>query len=173
MTNWEECGRRRSWPNLRYYPVICLKGLRKTTKILTQDNRSPCRHLNLGLPKYEPGVLTTRLRRSVCVNTCACLSWSRKWGVSTRLETDRCVSCSTKVTVLGSAAVHLHRCWTVSPKLSTLLFRLWLYSSFNARAYVSPCQHDFHKLGIPLPLLWLLIYTVVPSVSTWRQTDSA
>jgi hypothetical protein len=30
--NWKECGRKRSWPNLRYYSNICLEGLRKTIK---------------------------------------------------------------------------------------------------------------------------------------------
>jgi hypothetical protein len=29
--NNKGCGRKRSWPNLRYYPEIFLKGLRKTT----------------------------------------------------------------------------------------------------------------------------------------------
>jgi hypothetical protein len=51
--NWKGCGRKRSWPNLRYYPGICLEGLRKTTKNLSQDNRSPGRDLNPGPPEYE------------------------------------------------------------------------------------------------------------------------
>jgi hypothetical protein len=34
MVNWKRCGRKRSWPNLRYYPSICLEGLRETTKNL-------------------------------------------------------------------------------------------------------------------------------------------
>jgi hypothetical protein len=55
--NWKGCGRKRSWPNLRYYPGICLEGLRKTTKNLSQDSRSP--------PEYEAGELTTQLQRSV------------------------------------------------------------------------------------------------------------
>jgi hypothetical protein len=55
----------RMWPNLRYYPNICLEGLRKTTKSLSQDSRSPGRDLNLGPPKYEAGVLTTQLQCSV------------------------------------------------------------------------------------------------------------
>jgi len=32
MMNWKGCERKWSWPNLRYYPGICLEGLRKTTK---------------------------------------------------------------------------------------------------------------------------------------------
>jgi hypothetical protein len=32
MINWEGCGRKWPWPNLRYYPGICLEGLRKTIK---------------------------------------------------------------------------------------------------------------------------------------------
>jgi hypothetical protein len=31
MMNWKGCGRKRSCSNLRYYPGICLEGLRKTT----------------------------------------------------------------------------------------------------------------------------------------------
>jgi hypothetical protein len=30
--NWKECRRKWFWPNLRYYPGICLEWLRKTTK---------------------------------------------------------------------------------------------------------------------------------------------
>jgi hypothetical protein len=64
--NWKGCGRKRTWPNLRYYPRMCLEGLRKTTKHLSQDSRSPGRDLNPGPPEYEAGVLTTRSRHSVC-----------------------------------------------------------------------------------------------------------
>jgi hypothetical protein len=51
--------------NLKHFPVILLEGLRKTTKYLSQDSRSPGRKLNHGPPEYEAGVLTTRPRRSV------------------------------------------------------------------------------------------------------------
>jgi hypothetical protein len=34
VTNWKGCGRKWPWPNLRYYPEICLEGLRRTTKIV-------------------------------------------------------------------------------------------------------------------------------------------
>jgi hypothetical protein len=50
---------------LRYYPGIFLEGLRKATKNLRQDSRSPGPDLNPGSPEYEPGVPTTRPRRSV------------------------------------------------------------------------------------------------------------
>jgi hypothetical protein len=30
--NWKGYGRKQSWPNLRYYPEICLEGLRETMK---------------------------------------------------------------------------------------------------------------------------------------------
>jgi hypothetical protein len=67
MMNWEGCGRKRSCTDLRHYPGICVEGLRKTTKILGQDNLSPGRNLNLGRPEYKAGMLTTRPRRSVFV----------------------------------------------------------------------------------------------------------
>jgi hypothetical protein len=40
---------------LRYYPGICLEGLRKTTKKTRQYIRSPGRDLNPGPPEYEVG----------------------------------------------------------------------------------------------------------------------
>jgi hypothetical protein len=53
---------------LRCFPGIRLDGLRKTTKPLSQDSRSPSRDLNPVHPKYETGILTTRPRSSVTVN---------------------------------------------------------------------------------------------------------
>jgi hypothetical protein len=50
--------------SLRYSPGICLEALRRTTKNINQDSRSPGRDLYPGLPEHE-GVLTTRPRRSV------------------------------------------------------------------------------------------------------------
>jgi hypothetical protein len=38
--NYKCCGRKRSWPNLRYYPDICLAGLKNTAKNLSQDSLS-------------------------------------------------------------------------------------------------------------------------------------
>jgi hypothetical protein len=60
--NWKGFGRKRSWTNLGKYPGICVEGLRKATKVLIQDSRSPCRDLNPGPPEYEAGVLITRQR---------------------------------------------------------------------------------------------------------------
>jgi hypothetical protein len=57
---WNGYGRKRSWPNLKYCPGICLERLRKTTKNLSQDSRSPGRGFHPGPPEYEVGVLTTR-----------------------------------------------------------------------------------------------------------------
>jgi hypothetical protein len=53
------------WPNFKCYSSICVEGLRKTTKNLSQDSRSRGQHLKLGPPKYEAGVVvhvvTTRV----------------------------------------------------------------------------------------------------------------
>jgi hypothetical protein len=49
MNNW--AWRKRSWPNLRCYPGICLEVLRETTKNLSQDKRSPGRVLNSRPPE--------------------------------------------------------------------------------------------------------------------------
>jgi hypothetical protein len=65
MMNWKEFRRQRSWPTLRYYPGIHLKGLTKTTRNLSQDSLSPVRDFNPGPPEYESGVLTTRPRRLI------------------------------------------------------------------------------------------------------------
>jgi hypothetical protein len=35
------CGRKRSWPNLRYYPSICRKNQKKNTKNLSEVSRCP------------------------------------------------------------------------------------------------------------------------------------
>jgi hypothetical protein len=58
--NWKGYGRKRSWPNLRLFPIICLGELSKTTKNLNQNRQSPDRDLNPGPPEYEAVVLTTR-----------------------------------------------------------------------------------------------------------------
>jgi hypothetical protein len=46
---------------LRYFPA----GTEENHENLSQDSRSPGRNLNLGPPKYEAGLLTTRPWRSV------------------------------------------------------------------------------------------------------------
>jgi hypothetical protein len=65
MMDLKGFGRKRSWLNFTVLPSIPLEGLRNTTKILSQDNRSPGRDLSPGNPEYEAGVLTIRPRRSV------------------------------------------------------------------------------------------------------------
>jgi hypothetical protein len=63
--NWEGGGEKKKWRNLRYYLSICSEGLRKTTKNLVQDSRSPGRDLNPWPPEHEAGVLSIRLWRSL------------------------------------------------------------------------------------------------------------
>jgi hypothetical protein len=41
-----------------------LEGIRKTTKYLSQDSRSPSRDFNPGPPKYKSWVLTIQQRHS-------------------------------------------------------------------------------------------------------------
>jgi hypothetical protein len=55
---------------LRYYTGISLEGLRKTTKSLSQDSRSPGPYLKPGPPRYEAGVLTARPGRSIRKHSC-------------------------------------------------------------------------------------------------------
>jgi hypothetical protein len=50
MMNCEGCRRKRSWPNFQHYPGIFLEGLKKATRILGQDSRSPSLDLNPGPP---------------------------------------------------------------------------------------------------------------------------
>jgi hypothetical protein len=60
MVNWKSLGRKQAWPNLGHYPNLFLEGLRKITKNLSNNGRSPDRDLNRGHPKYEAGVLITQ-----------------------------------------------------------------------------------------------------------------
>jgi hypothetical protein len=53
---------------LRFFPGICLEGLRKNTENLNQDSSSPDRDLNPEHPKYKAGVLTTWPRCSAYRN---------------------------------------------------------------------------------------------------------
>jgi hypothetical protein len=57
IKNWKERGRKWMWPNMCYYPGICLEGLEKITKILIQDSLSLHQDLNPGHPTYKAGVL--------------------------------------------------------------------------------------------------------------------
>jgi hypothetical protein len=49
----KECGRKRSLPDYIHYSRICLDGLRKTKKYLSQDSRNPGRGWNLALPDLQ------------------------------------------------------------------------------------------------------------------------
>jgi hypothetical protein len=67
--------RKWSWPNLRYYPGICVEGEGNPRKNVSQGSRSLGRNLNPGPPEYEPGVPTTQLlccsafHKRICCNT--------------------------------------------------------------------------------------------------------
>jgi hypothetical protein len=65
MLNVKGCRRKRSWNTLKYHPAICLDGLRKKTKYLSQDSRPSGRDLKPGPPKCEAGMLTTQTLHSV------------------------------------------------------------------------------------------------------------
>jgi hypothetical protein len=60
MINWIECGRKRSWSNLRNYPRTCMETMKKTTKNLNQNSRSADRDLKPESAKYEAGVLVMK-----------------------------------------------------------------------------------------------------------------
>jgi hypothetical protein len=66
--NRKEHERKRSWPDL-CYPEISPEGVRKTTRNLSQDSRSPGRDLNTSPPEYKAGILTTlrHVQSRVCV----------------------------------------------------------------------------------------------------------
>jgi hypothetical protein len=51
--NWKECGRKRSWPNLRYCPGDWREWLGKTVKHLNQDNRCSGQDLGRNVEDYK------------------------------------------------------------------------------------------------------------------------
>jgi hypothetical protein len=61
--NLNGCGRKRLWPNLRYYSGICLERLKDHEKL--EDSRSRGQDLHPGTHEYEAEMLTTRPRLSV------------------------------------------------------------------------------------------------------------
>jgi hypothetical protein len=101
MMSWKAIGRKKSWPNWRYYPGICLEGLSKTTKPISHDTRTP-------RWDFKPG---TRLWRSV----------HRSVTITLRTEKmDEAMSTSdTYSGVLGSTLGQI-------PAILTSLF--WIYS---------------------------------------------
>jgi hypothetical protein len=52
-------------PSLPYFLGICLEGLRKSTKNLSHDSRSPAIGLNPGPPEHEAGMLIIKPGRSL------------------------------------------------------------------------------------------------------------
>jgi hypothetical protein len=64
MILWKRMEERSRGLILRYYSGIRLEELRKNTKSLSQDSRSPVQYLNSGPPEYETGVLTTTFGKS-------------------------------------------------------------------------------------------------------------
>jgi hypothetical protein len=69
VINGKGFGRKRYWPNERYYAGIRLEELRKTTKTSISIAGRRDRDLKLGPPEYEAGVLITRPRRSALFKT--------------------------------------------------------------------------------------------------------
>ena len=63
MTNWDGCGWKQSWYDLRHYRGIHIGILGKTSKKLKKGSRRLGRDLNLGPPEYKKkgvGLLPTR-----------------------------------------------------------------------------------------------------------------
>jgi hypothetical protein len=70
--NWKGCGSVHGLI-IRYCPGICLEGLRKATKNLSQDSRYLSQDLSLGPPEYEARVfVTTRPWRLVSMYVVTC-----------------------------------------------------------------------------------------------------
>jgi hypothetical protein len=55
MINYNDVEQRGCGLILSHYPGICLESLRKATKNLSQDNRSPCQVSEPGTSGYEAG----------------------------------------------------------------------------------------------------------------------
>jgi hypothetical protein len=64
---------------LRYYPSMCLEGLRKTAKNLSNNSWSLDRDLNPGPPEVEAGVLISGSRRLLqqCKSPFFCIRFHR------------------------------------------------------------------------------------------------
>jgi hypothetical protein len=62
MMIWKGFGRKRSWYHFQVLSQNSTVGLKKTTKNLNQNSRSPRRDINQAPPEYEAGMLTTRPR---------------------------------------------------------------------------------------------------------------
>jgi hypothetical protein len=60
MMNWKGCGRKRSLPNVRYYPRICLEKLSEPRKMSVRTAGCSCRGLNRILLAYKTEVLASK-----------------------------------------------------------------------------------------------------------------
>jgi hypothetical protein len=56
MTSFKVCGKKRPWADLRPRSRTCLEWLKNTEDILSQDSRSPGRHLKPETADYEAGL---------------------------------------------------------------------------------------------------------------------
>jgi hypothetical protein len=60
---------------IEYYPNICMEGLRKITKNLSQDSRYPSQDSNEASPEYKPTALLLdqpiRFDRVINLHVCA------------------------------------------------------------------------------------------------------
>jgi hypothetical protein len=65
ITKGKGLGRKSSWPNLRYYQGIGLKGLMTTTRNLSQDSQFTDRDLNPRPPEYEAVVTLVTKREHI------------------------------------------------------------------------------------------------------------
>jgi hypothetical protein len=65
IINLKSYGTTRSWPNLRYHQGICLKGMIKTTEILSHDSRSLGRYVRPVSSEHDEVFLTTQAAHSV------------------------------------------------------------------------------------------------------------
>lgn len=95
VNNWEGFVRNLSWLNSRYYPLICLGGLKNTMKNLSWDSQWPNWLSKKYLPEYKPEPFPLWVNCSVyyCFNTAIhitksfknvaglpCTNWQQCWG---------------------------------------------------------------------------------------------
>jgi hypothetical protein len=57
-SNWKGCGEKRSWTNFGHHTCICLEGLTKITKPISQDIRCRYRDSNWALPESKSEALS-------------------------------------------------------------------------------------------------------------------
>jgi hypothetical protein len=66
--NWKGCGRKRSRPDLRYYPSICLKGLGITTIYMSQDSGCKTRVWTPSGKRYDVFTVVRLKMETVCIS---------------------------------------------------------------------------------------------------------